>query len=77
MATYQIHVDERTQLGKSIVALLKSSPDAVSFSEMPKEKVVAKKSRMYKRMEGGLKDVREIFDGKQPETTLKEFLDEL
>jgi hypothetical protein len=76
MATYQIHINERTQLGKGIVALLKSASEAVSF-EIPSKKVAAEKSALYKSLESGFRDVREILDGKQKEVTLDEFLDEL
>jgi hypothetical protein len=76
MATYQININERTQLGKSIVALLKSATDTVSFT-VPAKQETPPKSVMYKRLESGFKDVREILDGKQPKRTLKELLDEL
>jgi hypothetical protein len=75
MATYQININERTQLGKGIVALLKAASGAVSF-EMPVQKT-SEKSVLYKNLESGFRDVREILDGKQKKQTLKEFLDEL
>jgi hypothetical protein len=76
MATYQININERTQLGKSIVALLKSATDAVSFNVSAKQETLPK-SAMYRRLESGFKDVREILDGKQEEITLDDFLNEL
>ncbi|GHT61753.1 hypothetical protein AGMMS50239_13350 [Bacteroidia bacterium] len=76
MATYQININERTQLGKGIITLLRSAAEAVSF-EMPDTKVVQPKSTLYKSLESGFKDVREILDGKQKEVTLDEFLNEL
>jgi hypothetical protein len=76
MAVYQIHINEKTQLGKSIIALLKSASDIVSF-EITKKQKIAKKSFLYKGTESGLKDVREILEGKQPKKTLKEVLDDL
>jgi hypothetical protein len=35
------------------------------------------KSTLYKSLESGFRDVREILDGKQKEVTLDEFLNEL
>jgi hypothetical protein len=76
MATYQIRINERTQLGKGILALLQSAVEAVSF-EMPARKVASEKSTLYKSLESGFRDVREILDGKQKKVTLDEFLNEL
>jgi hypothetical protein len=76
MATYQININERTQLGKGIITLLKSAVEAVSF-ETPATKVVQQKSALYKSLDSGFRDVREILDGKQKEVTLDEFLNEL
>ncbi|GHV67115.1 hypothetical protein FACS1894199_11920 [Bacteroidia bacterium] len=77
MATYQIHINERTLLGKSILALLKSAVEAVSFDIRTTKKVAVEKSDIYKNLESGFRDVREILDGRQKKQTLKEFLDEL
>jgi hypothetical protein len=71
MATYQIQINERTQAGKGLLAIMKASPEIV-ISIKP-----AKKSRLYKSLESGFRDVREILDGKQKEVTLDEFLNEL
>jgi hypothetical protein len=35
MATYQIHINERQTFGKSLVTMLKSIPDLVSFELCP------------------------------------------
>ncbi|MDR1982130.1 MAG: hypothetical protein LBQ39_11020 [Tannerellaceae bacterium] len=75
MATYQIHINEKTSQGKNIVALLKSATDIVSF-EAPVKKRTARKNVLYKGVESGLKDVRQILDGEQPKKTLKEILRE-
>jgi hypothetical protein len=75
MATYQVQINERTSLGKSFLTILKSAPsDVVTFEMLSKP---AKKSRLYKSLESGFRDVREILDGKQKEVTLDEFLNEL
>ena len=36
-----------------------------------------KKSTMYRRLESGFRDVREIVDGKQKRQTIDEFLNEI
>ncbi|MDR3194761.1 MAG: hypothetical protein LBT76_05665 [Tannerella sp.] len=71
MATYQIQINERKLAGKGLLALMKASPEIVT-SITP-----ARKSRLYKSLESGFRDVREILDGKQKEVTLDEFLNEL
>jgi hypothetical protein len=38
MATYQIQINERTSLGKSIVALLNSVPQAVTVKKQKKKR---------------------------------------
>ena len=75
MATYQITINEKMALGKNIVALLQSIPQAVSF-EMPKKKE-AKKSWLYYELEGAFNDVRLMREGKKREKTLDELIDEL
>ena len=68
--TYQIQVNESVPLGQSIIALLKSASDVVSFSSIKNDKV-------EKSLKSGFKDVREIMDGKQKRTTIDEFINEL
>jgi len=62
MATYQITVNEKAALGKSVVAFLQSIPQVVSF-EMPKKKET-KKSWLYYELEEAFNDVRLIREGK-------------
>ena len=62
-------------LGKSLVALLQSVPQTVTF-EMPKKKE-AKRSWLYYELEGALKEVRLMREGKQKEKTLDELINEL
>ena len=76
MAIYQININERSQLGKGIITLLKAATEAVSF-ETPATKAVQQKNTLYKSLDSGFRDVREILDGKQKEVTLDEFLNEL
>ena len=75
MATYQIIINERMSLGKSLVAFLQSIPQAVTF-ELPRKKE-AKKSDLYFRLDSALADVRLMMDGKKKKKTADEFLEEI
>ena len=75
MATYQITVNEKAALGKSLVNLLKSVPQVVSF-DMPKKKE-AKKSWLYYELEGAFNDVRLMREGKKRKKSLDELIEEL
>jgi hypothetical protein len=78
MATYHIRIDEKKALGRSIVALLKSVPEAVSFEKPARQsQTTHRKGPLYKSLESAFRDVRDIMDGKQKEVTLEEFLNEL
>jgi len=68
--TYQIQINESVPLGQSIIALLKSASDVVSFHSIRNNKV-------QNSLKSGFKDVREIIDGKQERTTIDEFINEL
>jgi len=75
MATYQITVNEKAALGKSLVNLLKSVPQVVSF-DMPKKKE-AKKSWLYYELESAFNDVRLMREGKKRKKSLDELIEEL
>ena len=75
MATYQITINEKMSLGKSLVALLQSVPQAVTF-EIP-EKKEAKKSDLYHSLDRAFADVRMMMDGKKRKKSLSELIDEL
>ena len=75
MATYQIKINEKMQLGKSLVEYLQSIPQIVSF-EMPKAKS-APKSELYNGLNSAFAEVRLMLDGKKKEKSLDEFLEEL
>ena len=77
MNTYQIQINESVPLGQSIIALLKSATDVVSFNVQKTEKVVNPNDKLQKSLNSGFKDVREIIDGKQERTTIDEFINEL
>ena len=70
ISTYQIQINENVPLGQSIIALLRSASDVVSFNSIRSDKV-------QKSLKRGFKDVREIIDGKQERTTIDEFINEL
>ena len=75
MASYNITVNENVALGRSILTLLQSAPQAVTF-EMPKKKE-AKKSWLYYELEGAFNDVRLMREGKIKKKTAQEFLEEI
>ncbi|MCL2072699.1 MAG: hypothetical protein FWH18_02165 [Marinilabiliaceae bacterium] len=68
ISNYQIRINESMPLGQSIIALLRSAPEVVSFTE---------NSKIENSLKSGFKDVREIIDGKQKKTTIDEFINEL
>jgi len=71
MATYSVYINERMSIGKAMLALLRSIPQAVSI-EMP-----AQKSRLYKELDSAFKDVKLMIDGKKPKQSLDNFIYEL
>ncbi|MCL2073754.1 MAG: hypothetical protein FWH18_07530 [Marinilabiliaceae bacterium] len=75
MATYQITINEKDTLGKTLIALLQSVPNVVSFNlSLNKED---KKSEQYHRLDRSLAEVRLMIDGKKKKKTAMEFLDEI
>ena len=76
MATYQIHINERQTFGKSLVTLLKSLPDLVSF-EPVSEKVQLTNVPLHNDLENAFREVREMTAGKKKKKTIDEFLYEL
>ena len=77
MNTYQIKINESVPLGQSIIALLRSAPEVVSFSVKQTGKAVGQNDNVQKSLRSGFRDVREIVDGRQKRTTIDEFIDEL
>ena len=75
MATYQIQVNEKTSLGRSLIALLQSVPQVVTFAK--KERKPAPKSELYHSLNRAFSDVRLMIDGKKREKTAQELIDEL
>ena len=68
--TYQIQINESVPLGQSIVSLLRSASDVVTFHAI-------RNDNLKESLKRGFKDVREIIDGKQKRTTIDEFINEL
>ena len=75
MATYQIQVNERMTLGKSVIAFLQSIPHVVTFEKQ--EVKLAPKNELYHSLDRAFRDVRLMIDGKKKEKTLQELIDEL
>ena len=75
MATYQIQVNEKTSLGRSLIALLQSVPQVVTFAK--EERKPAPKSELYHSLNRAFADVRLMIDGKKREKTAQELIDEL
>ena len=75
MAVYQISINEKKALGKSVVAFLHSIPQVVAFDKTKKKQ--AKKSWLYHELDRAFADVRLMMDGKKREKSLDELIDEL
>ncbi|MDR1526883.1 MAG: hypothetical protein LBS46_04330 [Dysgonamonadaceae bacterium] len=75
MAIYQIQINERTSIGRSVLAMLSAIPEVVTFEKAKPAKV--EKSKVNKSIAGGFRDVRDILDGKQKGQTIDELLYEL
>jgi hypothetical protein len=75
MANYNITINEKMSLGKSIVAFLQSLPQVVTF-EIPKKKEKPKRW-LYHELDEAFADVRLMMDGKKPKKTIDEFLEEI
>jgi hypothetical protein len=75
MAVYQIRVNEKISLGKSLISYLQSIPQIVTF-----EALIAKpipKSELYHSLDRAFADVRLMMDGKKRKKPLSELIDEL
>ena len=75
MATYQITINEKAKLGRSLMTVLQSIPHVVTFEKSRKKE--AKNSWLYGELEEALHDVRLMREGKLPEKTAQEFLAEI
>ncbi|MCL2073691.1 MAG: hypothetical protein FWH18_07210 [Marinilabiliaceae bacterium] len=75
MAVYQIRINEKMSLGKSLIAFLQSIPQIVTF-EIPTEKPIVK-SELYCSLDRAFADVRLMMDGKKRKKTANEFLEEI
>jgi len=75
MAVYQIRINEKMSLGKSLVAYLQSIPQIVTF-EILKDKPTPK-SELYHSLDRAFADVRLMMDGKKRKKSLSELINEL
>jgi hypothetical protein len=75
MAIYQIQINEKTSLGKSLITFLQSIPQIVTFGRQ--EKQPSPKSELYESLNRAFCDVRLMMDGKKREKTAEELLYEL
>jgi hypothetical protein len=75
MASYSVTINEKSALGKGIVAFLQSLPQIVTF-EIPKKKE-KQESELYYGLKSAFEDVRLMLDGKKKEKSLDEFIEEL
>jgi hypothetical protein len=75
MAVYQIRVNEKMSLGKSLVAYLQSIPQIATIEKA--EKKPAPKSELYDGLNSAFAEVRLMLDGKKREKSLDEFLEEV
>ena len=75
MVTYQIQVNERTSLGKALVAYLRSIPQIVTLK---KTKATAEPlPTLYECLDSAFADVKLMVDGKKRKKTAQEFLEEI
>ena len=65
MAVYQIRVNEKMSLGKSLVAYFQSIPQIVTIEKAGKKP--APKSELYDGLNSAFAEVRLMFDGKKRE----------
>jgi hypothetical protein len=79
MATYQIQINERTLLGKGVIALLQSIPQAVTLKRTRVKTATEQdaKFNLYDSLDRAFADVKLMIDGKKREKTLDELIDEL
>jgi len=77
MNSYKIQINESVPLGQSIISLLRSATEVVSFDVQKTEKIVNQNDKLQKSLRSGFNDVREIIDGKQKRTTIDDFINEL
>ncbi|MDR1631496.1 MAG: hypothetical protein LBR97_01185 [Dysgonamonadaceae bacterium] len=77
MSTYQLQINDKIPLGKSILSLLKSATDVVTLLPVRKKAEEEKHSPLYYELQSAFRDVKLMVDGKKKEKTIEEFLAEL
>ena len=76
MTTYQIQIDERMSLGKSLIAYLQSIPQIVTVTKTEEEETIPM-DELYGNLDSAFRDVKLMVDGKKKKKSIEEFLDEL
>jgi hypothetical protein len=77
MAIYQVEINERMQLGKSLVTYLQSIPQIVTFQKTVSKEETISSEELYERLDRAFHDVKLMVDGKKRKKTLAELIDEL
>jgi hypothetical protein len=79
MAVYQLRINEKMSLGKSLVAYLQSIPQIVTFEKpaVAKEEEYISKEELLDDLNDAFRDVRLMMDGKKKKKTLDELIHEL
>jgi hypothetical protein len=78
MVTYQLEINERAPLGKSLIALLKSASEVASLRKLSvKDAVKRENTELSEHLDNAFKDVRLMIDGRKREKTLDELIYEL
>ena len=75
MAIYQIRINEKMSIGRSLLAYLRSIPQIVTFEKSAEKQ--EPQSELYESLNRAFADVRLMLDGKKKKKTVEEFLDEL
>jgi len=78
MAMYQMYINERMSLGKSLVAYLQSIPQIVTIqTSKAKEEETISPEELYGNLNRAFADVKLMIDGKKRKKSVEEFLNEL
>jgi hypothetical protein len=78
MATYQLEINERAPLGKSLVTLLKSASEVASLQKLTAKAAISKENtEICEHLDNAFKDVKLMIDGRKRGKTLDELIYEL
>lgn len=78
MATYQLEINERAPLGKSLISLLHSASEVASLRKITVKAAVNKENtELCEHLDNAFKDVKLMIDGRKREKALDELIYEL